>query len=78
MRPIACWYQMLVSLGQISRPGTNMPLNDAICRALKPKPKPYKVSDSAGLHILVRPNGSRLWRWSYRFAGKQKTLAFGI
>lgn len=65
------------TFGANQPPGTNMPLNDAFCRALKPKAKPYKVSDSAGLHILVRPNGSRLWRWSYRFAGKQKTLAFG-
>ena len=30
------------------------------------------------MHLLVQPNGSRLWRLSYRFAGKQKTLALGI
>ena len=30
------------------------------------------------MHLLVQPNGSRLWRLSYRYGGKQKTLAFGV
>jgi len=30
------------------------------------------------MHLLVQPNGSRLWRLSDRFDGKQKTLALGI
>jgi hypothetical protein len=30
------------------------------------------------LHLLVRPNGSKLWRLAYRFEGKRKTLALGI
>jgi integrase len=52
-------------------------------RGLKPKSKPYKVSDSGGLHVLVMPEssrlpkGSKLWKCSYRFAGRQKTLSFG-
>jgi integrase len=45
--------------------------------ALRPRAKPYKVSDGGGLHLLVTPNGSLLWRLSYRFGGKQKTLALG-
>lgn len=28
----------------------------------KPKPKDYKLSDGSGLYLLVRPNGSKLWR----------------
>lgn len=27
---------------------------------------------------MVRPNGSKLWRQDYRFAGKDKTLSVGI
>ena len=54
-----------------------MPLTDAKLRALKPKPAAYKVSDTEGLHILVPPNGSKLWRWAYRSGGKQKVLALG-
>jgi Arm DNA-binding domain len=53
-------------------------LTDAKIKALKPGPGPVKVSDSGGLHLLVTPGGSKLWRMAYRFAGKQRTLAFGI
>lgn len=55
-----------------------MPLSDAACRNAKGKDKPQKLSDGEGLFLLVQPNGSRLWRMAYRFAGKQKTLAFGV
>jgi integrase len=54
-----------------------MPLTDVKLRALKAKPAPYKVSDSAGLHVLVRTNGSKLWRMAYRYNGKQKTFTLG-
>jgi len=54
-----------------------MALTDAKLRSLKGERKPRKISDFEGLHILVTPNGSRLWRLAYRFAGKQKLLALG-
>ena len=54
-----------------------MSLTDAKLRALKPKVTSYKVSDAEGLHVLVPVNGSKLWRWAYRFGGKQKVLALG-
>lgn len=54
-----------------------MPLTDVRVRGLKPKSSPYKVSDGAGLYVLVNSNGSKLWRFGYRFAGKQKVLAIG-
>jgi integrase len=57
---------------------TNMPLKDTKLRTVKPSPKPRKLSDGGGLHMLVQPNGSKLWRLAYRFASKQKTLALGI
>ncbi|WP_163068216.1 Arm DNA-binding domain-containing protein, partial [Acinetobacter baumannii] len=37
----------------------------------------YKKSDGKGLYLQITPEGSRLWRMSYRFAGKQKLLSFG-
>jgi integrase len=52
-------------------------ITDTKLRALKPAPAPFKVSDSGGLHILVTPAGGKLWKCSYRFAGRQKTLSFG-
>jgi integrase len=55
-----------------------MPLSDATVRKAKPSAKPKKLSDGGGLHLLVQPTGSKLWRLAYRFAGKQKTLALGV
>jgi hypothetical protein len=49
------------------------PLSDIACRNAKPREKPSKLSDGEGMHLLVQPNGSRLWRLSYRYGGKQKT-----
>ena len=54
-----------------------MALTDLALRTAKPKEKAYKLFDGGGLHLVVNPNGSRLWRLAYRFAGKPKQLAFG-
>ncbi|RKS92230.1 tyrosine-type recombinase/integrase [Sphingosinicella microcystinivorans] len=53
-------------------------LNDAKIRAAKERDKPYKLTDSHRLYLLVKPNGSKLWKWSYAYDGKQKTMHFGI
>jgi integrase len=53
-------------------------LNDTRVRTAKPADRPIKLSDSGGLYLLIKPNGSKLWRLAYRFAGKQKSLAFGV
>ena len=55
-----------------------MALIDSVLRKAKPSPKPRKLSDGGGLHLLVQPSGSKLWRLAYRFGGKQKTLALGV
>ena len=54
-----------------------MPLTDLKIKNLKPKDKPYKVSDFDGLYVLVNPNGSRLWRVKYRLHGKEGLLSLG-
>lgn len=54
-----------------------MPLSDVQIRALKPNQTPVKISDGSGLHLLVTPQGSKLWHLAYRFGGKQKLLALG-
>jgi integrase len=53
-------------------------LKDVAVRNAKPSAKPRKLSDGGGLHVLIQPTGSKLWRLAYRFAGKQKTLALGV
>lgn len=42
-----------------------------------PKDKPFKLSDGGGLHLLITPNGSKLWRVKYRYLGKEKLLSLG-
>jgi integrase len=55
-----------------------MPLTDTAIRNAKSKEKAVKLFDGGGLFLLIQPNGTKLWRLAYRFAGKQKLLAFGI
>ena len=43
----------------------------------KPMDRPYKLADGSGLCLLVTPSGARLWRWRYRFEGKEKMMALG-
>lgn len=46
---------------------------------LKAKPglSPVKMADGRGLYLLITPTGSKLWRWKYRFLGKEKLMAVG-
>jgi integrase len=54
-----------------------MPLNDAAIRAARPGEKPVKLTDGGGLYLLLTPGGSRLWRFRYRFGGRETTLSMG-
>ncbi|QEL57839.1 tyrosine-type recombinase/integrase [Chromobacterium paludis] len=51
-----------------------MPLTDVKVRQTKPTDKPVKISDSNGLYLLVKPNGSKLWRYKYRMADAAGTI----
>src|SRR5690348_10797793 len=54
-----------------------MPLTDTQLRKLKPRERAYRVPDAHGLNIEVTPSGSRLWRYRYRFDGKETVMALG-
>ena len=54
-----------------------MALNDVGIRALKPRDRIYKCTDSHGLYLEVRPSGSKLWRCKYSHLGKDKRIALG-
>lgn len=45
--------------------------------AAKPTAKAWNLSDSQGLYLVIQPNGSKLWRFRYRFLDKQKKLHLG-
>ena len=53
-------------------------LTDTAVRKAMPALAPQKLSDGAGLYLLVEPSGAKYWRMAYRFAGKQKLLALGV
>jgi len=46
-------------------------------RNAKPRAKPYKLADGNGLYLLLAVSGKQLWRFRYRFGGKQNMLALG-
>lgn len=64
-----CWYFMYQHQA--------MALTDTAIRNSKPRDAAYKLSDGRGLQLHVTPQGSKLWRWAYRFDGKQKLMALG-
>ncbi|MBK6554261.1 MAG: tyrosine-type recombinase/integrase [Rhodocyclaceae bacterium] len=55
-------------------------LNDTQCRNAKPKDKPYKLRDSNGLYLEIKPNGVKAWRYRFelREDGKIKESVFAI
>lgn len=54
-----------------------MSLTSAKIRTLKPSDKPFKVFDSHGLYLRVKPGGSRHWYLKYRISGKESRIALG-
>lgn len=73
------WY-VVFRYHSVGIPSTNrrsMALTDTALRSSKPRETLYKLSDGRGLQCHVTTQGSKLWRWAYRFDGKQKIMALG-
>ena len=54
-----------------------MPLNAAQIQGLQPNGASYKKADDRRLYLLIKPNGSKLWHFKYRFASKEKKMPLG-
>lgn len=54
-----------------------MLLNDAQVRNAKPRQEDYRLVDGHGLYVFVTTGGAKLWRWRYRFKGKEQVMSFG-
>ncbi len=54
-----------------------MALTDKQIQAFKSKASQASYADGHGLALMVSPDGSKWWRWRYRFGGKQNNLGFG-
>ena len=55
-----------------------MALTATAVKQAKSTEKQYKLYDGRGLFLLVHPNGSKYWRFKYRYAGKEKLLSLGV
>jgi len=52
-------------------------LTDTEIKRAKTTERAYSIGDGGGLYLWVKPTGGKLWRWSYRFEGKEKLMSFG-
>jgi len=57
--------------------GLTVALTDTEIRKAKAKGKAYRMSDGGGLYLFVTAPGGKLWRWKYRFDGREKLMSFG-
>ncbi|HCL5348485.1 TPA: tyrosine-type recombinase/integrase [Salmonella enterica subsp. salamae serovar [1],40:z35:e,n,x,z15] len=60
-------------------PRVTMPLNHSEIKAARPADKEYTLQDGNGLYLLIKPNGSRIWRFRYSRPGdgQRVLLSFG-
>ena len=54
-----------------------MALTDTVIRKARAKHTVYRLTDGGGLYLQITPAGGRLWRWKYRFDGREKLMSFG-
>ena len=54
-----------------------MALTDKEIRSIKPTEKRVKLPDGQGLALEVMPSGKKVFRFAYRFEGKQRTIVVG-
>jgi|SRR5215472_1498361 len=53
-------------------------LTDEAIKAAEPRAKAHKLWDEKGLYLLVTPAGAKLWRFKYRFGGRENSLSLGV
>jgi transposase-like protein len=54
------------------------PQSEASNLQIQPKRYARKIFAGRGLYQLVLPSGGRYWRYNYRYAGRARTLAYGV
>lgn len=60
-------------------PRITTPLNHTEIKAARPADKEYTLQDGNGLYLLIKPNGSKIWRFRYSRPGdgQRVLLSFG-
>lgn len=59
-------------------PKISKPLCNTDVKNFKPYEKAYKKPDGKGLWILIKPNGSKMWRFDFKYANKNLSMSFGL
>lgn len=54
-----------------------MSLTNVEIKSAQPRDKEYVMSDGAGLVVLIKPGGAKLWRYRYSLNGKKQKLSLG-
>jgi integrase len=54
-----------------------VPLTNLQIQNARPADRITQYTDDRGLYLEVHPSGSKLWRYKYRYMGKQNRLAIG-
>lgn len=52
-------------------------LTDTKIKKAKPKKTQYKLSDGERLNLLIHPNGSKYWQYTYSFGDREKVYSIG-
>jgi len=52
-------------------------LTDEAIDAATPGARPFRMWDGEGLYLEVLTTGRRVWRWKFRFEGKERLLTIG-
>ncbi len=58
-------------------PRRNLKLTELQIRNAKPKAQAYKLYDSEGLRLLVRPSGTKVWQYPYKLHDKWNIYTIG-
>jgi len=52
-------------------------LSDSKIRSAKPKEKLYRIGDSDGLCVEIKPNGKKYWRYRFQWLKKTQMMSLG-
>lgn len=52
-------------------------LTDRAVKAATPGEKTRRLPDGFGLYLQIEPTGGKLWRYRYRFGGREKMISLG-
>ncbi len=55
-----------------------MRLRDVALRTVKARKKAFRLSDGAGLYLLVHSNGGKYWQFRYKRSGREKVFSLGV